>query len=211
MDDEIFPIEDSMIPLQHGNVKEARYVVPSHVYYMYKYSDFSLQFRPKFQAHGGTSRGPYYSQMDRRAVWYWQTAKDLVDTCELGMRKSSKRIARASDQECESICFLIIISKCFPLAYFFKRYLFPNYSCLSYYDLQSQKSPALKFAIVTTHILREPQSHWQEFYCSYRSCTMVASVETKTIELSHALATWAQNVLAEYPKCCTLATKYSSF
>ena len=26
MNDEIFPIEDSMIPLQHGSVKEARYI-----------------------------------------------------------------------------------------------------------------------------------------------------------------------------------------
>lgn len=25
MDDSIFPIEDSMIPLQHGNIKDARY------------------------------------------------------------------------------------------------------------------------------------------------------------------------------------------
>jgi len=29
MNDEIFPIEDSMIPLHHGSVKDARYILNS--------------------------------------------------------------------------------------------------------------------------------------------------------------------------------------
>ena len=35
--DEIFPIEDSMIPLQHGSVKEARYVFVSHKFSIHEF------------------------------------------------------------------------------------------------------------------------------------------------------------------------------
>lgn len=68
--DEIFPIEDSMIPLQHGSVKEARYVFSLSQCTMSECSDRPLQVYTERNAHGGTSRGPHHSQMDRRAFWY---------------------------------------------------------------------------------------------------------------------------------------------
>lgn len=65
-----------MLPLQHGSVKEARYVFSLYKFSMTEYSDRMLQFHLKCHAHGGTSCGPYHSQMDRRAIWHRQIAKD---------------------------------------------------------------------------------------------------------------------------------------
>lgn len=43
---------------------------------MTQHSKHLLQIYSECNAHGGTSRGPYDSQMDRRAIWYGQIATD---------------------------------------------------------------------------------------------------------------------------------------
>lgn len=58
MNDEIFPIEDSIIPLQHGSVKEARYAFFSRECSMTEYPDRLYSFIPNAVHMGEPAVGP---------------------------------------------------------------------------------------------------------------------------------------------------------